>query len=173
MRISAQIPEHSLPPEMSQHPVRVKQYQPDSKHFPIPNNTKPVSGVFHIDLPFQLQKPATFQFEHGVDFDHCSSTHILQMKATSHQLEEITDCVKITEMHVEITVNEEIVVTTVVEKKKGKCRYSGLVYRETKDSKTQFYCGFIPSYRGGRYTGHKYFAMNHCSGIKLEILMED
>ena len=130
------IPEHSLPPEMSRHPVRVKQYQPDSKHFPIPSDTKPVSGVFHIDLPFQLQRPATFQFEHGVDFDYCSSIHVLQMEATGHQLKEITDCVKITEMHVEITVKDETVVTTVIEKRKGKFRYSGLVYRETKDSKT-------------------------------------
>ena len=130
------IPEHSLPPEMSQHSVKVKQYQPDSKHFPIPNDTKPVSGVFHIELPFQLQKPATFHFEHGVDYEYCSSIHVLQMEATGHQLKEITDCVKITETHVEITVKEEIAVTTVVEKTKGKLCYSGLVYRETKDSKT-------------------------------------
>ena len=43
----------------------------------------------------------------------CSSTHVLQMEATGHQLKEITDCVKITEMHVEITVKDETVVTTV------------------------------------------------------------
>lgn len=108
---------------MSRHLVKVKHYQPD---FPIPDDTKPASGVFHIELSFQMQKPATFQFEHSIDFKYRSSIHVLQMEATGYRLKEITDRVKIKETYIEITIEEEIVVNTVVENR-GK-QYTATVY---------------------------------------------